>query len=226
MEIGIIGTGNMGRSYAKYLVELGHQVKIANSRGPESLSNLAKETGASAATTEETARAADIVMIAIPAKAIPELPIEILSASKAIIIDTGNYYPSRDGKNSDIENGLTDSEWVAKVIGHPVIKAFNNIVASSFSSKAVVTGDPKRIALSVAGNEEKDKQVVSKLINLIGFDVVDAGALSESWRQQPGTPAYCNDLIKDQLIHALKNADINKRAENLAIADEMARPYF
>lgn len=226
MEIGIIGTGNMGRSYAKYLVELGHQVKIANSRGPESLSNLAKETGASAATTEETARAADIVIIAIPAKVIPELPIEILSASKAIIIDTGNYYPSRDGKNSDIKNGLTDSEWVAKVIGHTVIKAFNNIVASSFSTKAVVTGDSKRIALSVAGNEEKDKQVVSKLINSIGFDVVDAGPLSESWRQQPGTPAYCNDLIKDQLISALKNADINKRAENLAIADEMARPYF
>jgi predicted dinucleotide-binding enzyme len=226
MEIGIIGTGNMGRTHAKYLVQLGHQVKIANASGPESLKDLAEKIGANPVTVEEAANAKDIVMIAIPANAIPKLPIDILSASKAIIIDTGNYYPSRDGKNTDIENGLTDSEWVAKVINHPVVKAFNNIVASSFINKAVDTGSPNRIALSVAGNEEKDKQVVKDLVEKIGFDAIDGGSLSESWRQQPGEEAYCNDLDKEVLEAALKNADISKRADNIAIADEIARPYF
>ena len=127
MNIGIIGSGNIGGTLARYLTNLGHQVIIANSRGPESLREIAAETGANPVTAEEAAGAKDLVIIAIPEKAIVNLPIAILAASKAIIVDAGNYYPSRDGQNADIEGGLTDSEWVASVIGHPVIKAFNNI---------------------------------------------------------------------------------------------------
>lgn len=226
MNIGIIGSGNIGSTLAGYLAALGHEVLIANSRGPQSLRDVAERTGALPVTTEEAAGATDLVIIAIPEKAIVNLPIAILSASKAIIIDAGNYYPSRDGRNADIEGGLTDSEWVAKVIGHPVIKAFNNITAPSLASKALPAGAPNRIALSVAGNEEVQKQVVMKLIDGIGFDAIDGGLLSESWRQQPGEPAYCRDLDKDTLKTALQQADISKRAENLSNADEMARPYF
>lgn len=162
----------------------------------------------------------------MPLKASVNLPVDILSASKAIIIDVGNYYPSRGGQIVDIKEGFTDSEWVAKVIGHPVIKAFNNIVAPSLASKAVSAGSPNRTALSVAGNEEEQKQAVMKLIDEIGFDAIDGGLLSESWRQQPGEPAYCQDLDKDTLKTALQQADISKRAENLAKADEIARPYL
>ncbi|TDN87949.1 hypothetical protein DET49_11080 [Salegentibacter sp. 24] len=166
------------------------------------------------------------MIIAIPTKAIVNLPIEILSTSKAIIVDAGNYYPSRDGKIADIEEGLTDSEWVAKIIGHSVIKAFNNITVPSLASKVVPAGAPNRIALSVAGNEEEQKRVVMKLIDEIGFDAIDGGLLSDSWRQQPGEPAYCQDLGKEKLKAALKKADKNKRKENLSQADEMARPYL
>ncbi|WP_162056370.1 NADPH-dependent F420 reductase [Pontibacter pamirensis] len=226
MEIGIIGAGNIGSTLAGYLTNLGHQVTIANSRGPESLSEIAAKTGATPVTTQEAAGAKDLVIIAIPDKAIVELPTDRLSASKAIVVDAGNYYPSRDGRNAAIEGGLTDSEWVAQVLGHPVIKAFNNIVAPSLASKAFPTGSPNRIALSVAGNDEREKQVVMELIDKIGFDAIDGGALSESWRQQPGEPAYCQDLDKDALKAALQKADISKRAENLAQADEIARPYF
>lgn len=226
MEIGIIGSGNIGSILAGNLTALGHQVSIANSRGPESLGEIAAKTGATPVITAEAARAKDLVIIAIPAKAIVDLPIDILSASQAIIVDAGNYYPSRDGQIADIQAGLTDSEWVAKVIDHPVIKAFNNIVAPSLASKAVAAGSPDRIALAVAGNDEQQKQAVIKLIDEIGFDAIDAGLLSESWRQQPGEPAYCQDLDKDTLKSALQQADINKHAENLAKADEMARPYF
>jgi predicted dinucleotide-binding enzyme len=226
MDIGIIGSGNIGSILAGYLNTLGHQVLIANSRGPQSLKEVAERTGATAVTTAEAANAKDLVILAIPNKAIVDLPLDILSKSKAIIVDAGNYYPSRDGKISDIENGITNSEWVAKIIGHPVIKAFNNIVAPSLASKAVPAGNPNRITLSVAGNDEEKKQIVMKLIEKIGFDAIDGGALSESWRQQPGEPAYCQDLNKASLKDALRKADIKTHTENRARADEMARPYF
>ena len=115
---------------------------------------------------------------------------------------------------------------MAKVIGHPVIKAFNNIVAGSLAAKALPKENPGRIALSVAGDNLADKLSIMQLIDEIGFDAIDAGAIASSWRQQPGEPAYCRDLDKQNLIDALEKADINKRAENLALADEIARPYL
>jgi predicted dinucleotide-binding enzyme len=226
MEIGIIGSGNIGSLLAGYLKALGHQVLIANSRGPQSLVEVAKKTGAEAVTTEQAARVKDLVIIAIPPKAMINLPVEILSASQAIIVDAGNYYPSRDGQNADIEAGMTDSEWTAKVIGHTVIKAFNNIIAPSLASKAVPSENKNRTALSVAGDQEDQKQVIIKLIDEIGFDAIDGGFLSESWRQQPGEPAYCQDLNKKMLQNALQEANINLRSENRAEADEIARPYL
>lgn len=226
MDIGIIGSGNIGSALSRHLKNLGHNVVIANSRGPESLGEIAARTGAVPVTVEEAAGAKDLIIIAIPEKAIENLPIAILSASMAIIVDAGNFYPSRDGHNDAIENGLTDSEWVSGVIGHPVVKAFNNILASSLVSKALPPGRDNRIALSVAGDHEQEKRVIMELIDSIGFDTVEGGALSQSWRQQPGEQAYCQDLDKEALKAALQNADLSQRATNRAKADEQARPYF
>lgn len=226
MNIGIIGSGNIGSTLARYLTNLGHQVVIGNSRGPESLSKIAEETGATPVTAEVAAAAEDLVIIAIPEKAIVNLPIAILAASKAVIIDAGNYYPSRDGHIAAIEDGLTDSEWVAQILGHSVIKAFNNIIASSLASKTVPAGSENRIALSVAGDNDREKRVVMELIDKIGFEAIEGGKLSESWRQQPGEAGYCQDLEQDALRAALQNADPGQRKANLAHADEQARPYF
>jgi predicted dinucleotide-binding enzyme len=226
MNIGIIGAGNIGRALAQYLIKQGHEVSIANSRGPETLSEVASQTGARPVKVEEAAGATDLIIISIPEEAVVNLPVAKLVASKAIIVDTGNYYPSRDGQNADIEGGVNDSEWVAKLIGHPVIKAFNNIYAQSLASKALPAGTPNRIALSVAGDDEREKNVIMQLIDQIGFDAIDGGSLSESWRQQPGTPAYCNDLDKNALKSALQQADISQRAANLAQADEQVRHIF
>jgi NADP oxidoreductase coenzyme F420-dependent len=119
MDIGIIGSGRIGSILARRLAALGHQVRIANSRGPESLAALAAETGATASTVEQAASARDVVIVTIPQKAVPELPRGLFAVSTAVVVDTGNYYPARDGRIDAIDEGLTDSEWVAQVLGRP-----------------------------------------------------------------------------------------------------------
>ena len=226
MDIGIIGSGNIGGTLARHLSALGHHVSVANSRGPASLAALAAETGATAATVEQAARAADVVIIAVPEKAVPQLPRDVLGASSAAVVDTGNYYPSRDGRIADIEDGLAESAWVARVLGVPVVKAFNNIVAPSLATRGVPAGTPGRVGLSVAGDQPRAKTLVLELVDALGFDGVDAGTLADSWRQQPGTPAYCRDLDADGLRTALAQADAQQVARYRAEADDAARPYF
>jgi 8-hydroxy-5-deazaflavin:NADPH oxidoreductase len=226
MDIGIIGSGHIGSTLARRLTALGHRVSIANSRGPASLAALAAETGATAATLEQAARAHDIVIVTIPQKAVPELPRDLFTTTSAVVVDTGNYYPSRDGRIDAIESGLTDSEWVAQVLDRPVVKAFNNIVADSLATRGVPAGTPGRVCLSIAGDDVRAKQVVLHLIDGLGFDGLDAGTLADSWRQQPGTPAYCRDLDVAGLKAALARADAEQIAGYRAAADEAARPYF
>ena len=226
MDIGIIGSGNIGSTLVRHFAALGHQVSIANSRGPASLAALAAETGATAATVEQAAGARDVVIITIPETAVPQLPRDILAKTSAVVIDTGNYYPSRDGRITEIDEGLTDSEWVAQVLGRPVIKAFNNIVADSLATRGVPAGTAGRICLSVAGDDPRAKELVLELIDALGFDGIDAGNLADSWRQHPGTPAYCRDLDANGLKAALAQADTGQIAEYRSQADEVARPFF
>lgn len=226
MKIGIIGSGNVGSTLAGHLSKVGHQVSIANSRGPATLATIASETGAAAATLEEATQGQDVVIIAIPEKAIAQLPHRLISGGSTVVVDAGNYYPSRDGSIQPIDSGLTESEWVEQVLGCTVVKAFNNIIAGSLARLPLPTGSPKRICLSVAGNDQRSKELVLELIDSIGFDGIDAGPLSESWRQQPGAPAYCRDLERDKLEAALSKADSILIATYRAEADEIARPYF
>jgi predicted dinucleotide-binding enzyme len=226
MDIGIIGSGNIGSALTRHLTALGHHVLVANSRGPATLAALAAETGATAATVEQAARARDVVIVTVPEAAVPRLPREILAASSAVVVDTGNYYPSRDGAIAEIDGGLAESTWVARVLGVPVVKAFNNIVAPSLATRGVPAGTPGRISLSVAGDDERAKAVVLGLVDALGFDGLDAGSLADSWRQQPGSPAYCRDLDAAGLEAALAQADASQIARYRATADEAARPYF
>lgn len=215
MRIGVIGAGSMGELLARHLVQLSHDVSIANSRGPESLTTLAAEIGATPATVVDAVRAADVVILAIPMKAVADLPQRLFAdVPGRVVIDIGNYFPElRDGHIDAIDRGMPDSQWVAQQIGYPVIKAFNNIVAKSLREKAVSRGTRGRIALPVAGDSSDAKTVVLRLVDDLGFDPVDAGGLDDSWRQQPGTPAYCRDLEAAALRRALAEADRSRIAE-------------
>ncbi|WP_268873613.1 NADPH-dependent F420 reductase [Streptacidiphilus neutrinimicus] len=194
MKIGIIGAGNIGGNLTRRLTALGHDVSVANSRGPETLGELAKETGATPVTVAEAPRDAELVIVTIPLKNVPSLPKDLFAqaAPGFTVIDTNNYYPQqRDGRIAAIEDeGLTESRWVAQQLGHTVVKAFNGTYAADILERPLPAGAPGRQALPVAGDDAAAKKLVRELIDQLGFDTVDAGGLDDSWRQQPGTPVY------------------------------------
>ncbi|MFD6287488.1 NADPH-dependent F420 reductase [Streptomyces sp. NPDC060205] len=209
MKIGIIGAGNIGGNLTRRLTALGHDVYVANSRGPQTLTALAEETGATPVTVEEAPRGAEIVVVTIPLKAIPDLPSGLLdqAADGVAVIDTGNYYPQRDGRIAAIlDEGLTESRWTAQHLGHTVVKAFNGTYAQDILDRPRPAGAPDRIALPVAADDARAKQVVRALIDELGFDTVDAGGLDDSWRQQPGTPVYGGRMDVDGVTKALAEA--------------------
>jgi predicted dinucleotide-binding enzyme len=216
MKIGIIGAGNIGGTLTRRFAALGHEVFVANSRGPETLTDLAAETGATPVTVEQAAQAGDVVIVTIPLRNISSLPSGLFAKTpnNVVVVDTGNYYPQqRDGRIDGIENGLTESRWVEKQLGRSVIKAFNNIYAEHLYKLGRPKGSPGRIALPVAGDDAAAKAVVLRLIDELGFDGVDAGGLDESWRQQPATPVYATDLGANGVRRALTRASKERKPE-------------
>ena len=216
MNIGIIGAGNIGGNLTRRFQEMGHKVFVANSRGPESLADLAAESGATPVTVEEAARSGDVVIVTIPQKNIPTLPRDLFAGvpENVVVVDTGNYYPQqRDGRIAGIEDGMVESRWVSQQLRRPVVKAFNNIYAEHLLKLGKPAGTPGRIALPVAGDDDRAKRVVLKLVDELGFDAVDAGGLDDSWRQQPATPVYASDFDAEGVRRALASASKERKPE-------------
>jgi predicted dinucleotide-binding enzyme len=177
---------------ATLAVDAGHQVVLSNSRGPETLRELVAELGplARAASAAEAAEAGDIVVVAIPVKACPRLP--AASFDGKVVMDTGNYYPERDGQLPELDSGsLTSSEWLARQLpGAAVVKVFNNIFFKHLLNLARPAGAADRSYLPIAGDSAAAKAAVTGFLDSIGYGAVDAGTLADGWRMQPGTPAY------------------------------------
>lgn len=190
--IGLIGAGHIGSQLARLAVQHGYDVVISNSRGPETLKDLVRELGprARAATSAEAADAGDVVVVTIPLKNISDVPAAPLAGK--IVIDTNNYYPQRDGHIRELDNEeTTTSELLQRHLpASKTVKAFNHIYAAALTTDGQAAGTPNRRALAIAGNDEAAKRVVAELIDRFGFDVVDVGSLSESWRIQRDTPGY------------------------------------
>lgn len=228
MKIGIIGAGFIGGTLARRLVSLGHEVVIANSRGPDTIRELAADVGATAVTVTEAARGGEIVIVTIPERAVADLPKDLFAGVPAdvVVIDTGNYYPTRDGSIPAIQEGQPESAWVAEHLGRPVIKAFNNIYFKSLLEKGTPKGTAGRVAIPVAGDPPDARAMVLRLVDELGFDPVDAGSIEESWRQQPGTPCYTKDLEAPRLKEALAAADRGSIPTYRKAADDAARAFF
>lgn len=208
MKVGIIGAGNIGATIAQKLAAGGHEVKLANSRGPETIRDLAHGLGVHAVSREEAVNDVDVIVLSIPFGGYSGFTNLFAHVPAGVtVIDTSNYYPFRDGKISEIENGKPESVWVSEQIGHAVIKAWNAVLSQTLSEKGKAQGASGRIAIPVAGDDEKGKTIAMQLVSTSGFDPVDAGTLAESWRQQPGTPAYCTELTAGELVSAVAAAE-------------------
>jgi predicted dinucleotide-binding enzyme len=215
MRIGIIGAGNIGATLARKLAASSHEVKLANSKEPDSIRDLAHDLGAVAVSKEQAVKDVDVVVLSIPFARYPDLA-GLLSdvPAEVVVIDTSNYYPFRDGAITEVDDGKPESVWVSEQIGHPVIKAWNAVLADTLSDRGKPAGAPGRIAIPVAGDDTEAKATAFQLVDATGFDVLDAGTLAESWQQQPGTPGYCTELTLNELKAALAAADRRRAPEN------------
>ncbi|GAB3529438.1 NADPH-dependent F420 reductase [Arthrobacter monumenti] len=221
MKIGILGAGSIGATLATKLSRAGHEVKIANSRGPETIDSEIVAAGARAVEAPDVVTDIEALIISVPLSRIPAIRSLIANhSSDAAILDTSNYYPMRDGQVQALDEGQVESVWVTEQLGRPVTKAWNAIVAGSFEAKGTAPGDPGRIAIPVAADREADKAVAMRLVEDTGFDAIDSGSLADSWRQQPGAPAYCADLTLQEVPSALAAAkkDLIPQRRYLAIA--------
>jgi hypothetical protein len=182
----------IGGTVARLSVAAGHRVVLSNSRGPETLQELAAELGplATAATAGQAAEAGDLVVVSVPVKAFAEIPAKPLAGKP--VLDTGNYYPQRDGQIEELDTfALTSSGLLQRYLPDAyVVKIFNNIYFKHLQSLARPAGAEDRTALPIAGDDETAKAKVTAYLDSIGYDAVDAGPVAESWRQEPGTPAY------------------------------------
>lgn len=219
MKIGIIGTGPIGSTLAIKLAKAGHQIKVTNTRAMPELEKIAENLGAAAATLEDVVKNVDAIIFSMPFGAYKDLPENLLKevSQDVVVMDTSNYYPFRDGEVAELEQ-ISESEYISGILGVQVTKVFNNILEYTLKHHGRETGAEGRIAISVAGDNQAHKLVVSQLVDQTGFDTVDGGTLSESWRQQPGTPAYCTELNAAQLKQALADAEKGKAP---AVRDEI-----
>ncbi|MFF9035466.1 NADPH-dependent F420 reductase [Streptomyces sp. NPDC014892] len=220
MKIAVIGAGAIGGNLARKLSLAGHDVQVAGARGPEAVAAEVLDAGARAVALDASVQGADAIILAIPFGAQGQLA-ELIGTAPAetVVIDTSNYYPHLNGRIEAVEEGgQVESVYVSALLDRPVIKAWNAALAETQRTRGLPAGTAGRIAIPVAGDSEEAKKVAMSLVDDTGFDPYDAGALADSWRQQPMGPAYCTELTLDELPAALAAAD---RVKDAAVRDSM-----
>lgn len=206
MRIGVIGAGFIGRALTRAAVRSGHQVMIANSRGPDTLRELMNELRCQAGTVAEAAAFGDVVILAIPFRAIEQL--EPADFAGKIVLDANNYYPDRDGSIPvlDAYEATTSGMVQRRLAGARVVKFFNSIMQQDIEADAKPRSASGRRALPISGDDPEAKRIAGELVDQFGFDPVDAGSLEDSWRFERAMPSYCIPLDAPRLRAALAAA--------------------
>jgi len=226
MKIGILGVGHIGKTLALKLAQAGHDVVVANSSGPENIDPAVLATGAVAVTSQQAVQDKEVIILSVPLNRIPDIAPLLAGVSQdTTVIDTSNYYPGRDSHIESIEAGMVESLWVEEQLGRPITKAWNAIGSHSLVINGKPAGSPSRIAIPIAADRDIDRDVTIKLVNDTGFDAFDTGSLADSWRQQPGAPAYCTDLTLPEIRAFIDKAEKDRlpKRRDLAVAAIMER---
>ncbi|MFE6031712.1 NADPH-dependent F420 reductase [Streptomyces niveus] len=223
MKITVIGAGNIGGNLARKLSLAGHDVQVADARGPEAVTDEVRQAGARAVALGDSVQGSDVVILSIPFGVQGQLA-ELFATvpAETVVIDTSNYYPFMGGHFEEVDGGKVETVYTSELLGRPVVKAWNAALAETQRSRGVPAGTPGRIAIPVAGDSEEARKVAMSLVDDTGFDPYDAGALADSWRQQPMGPAYCTELTLDELPAALAAAD---RVKDADVRDSMPERF-
>lgn len=211
LRIGILGVGNIGKIIALRTAEAGHDVKVANSGDPKSVAADVLATGARAEWTKDVVKDIDVLILSIPFFKLATLgPLIASLPDETVVIDTSNYYPGREGYYSgrdpvipELDKDKSETAWVQEQLGHPVVKAWNNILSETLDKNSHPAGHQDRLAIAIAANRPADLDITKELVELTGFDAFHTGSIEESWRQQPGAPAYCTNMKASDLPSAL-----------------------
>ncbi|QCD53579.1 NADPH-dependent F420 reductase [Streptomyces hawaiiensis] len=223
MKITVIGAGAIGGNLAAKLSTAGHDVQVADARGPEAVRAEVLESGARAAELADAVQGRQVIVLATPFGVAGKLAGLFASVpAETVVIDTSNYYPHLSGQIEAVDDGEVESVWNAEQLGRPVVKAWNAALAETQRTRGVPAGTPGRIAIPVAGDSEEARRVAMQLVDDTGFDPYDAGTLADSWRQQPNSPAYCTELTLDELPTALAAAD---RVKDARIRDSVPERF-
>jgi predicted dinucleotide-binding enzyme len=210
--IGIIGAGHIGSQVARAAIKAGYDVVISNSRGPETLADLVSELGpkARAASAEEAAAAADFALVAVPLKNYEQVPAGPLSGK--IVIDANNYYFERDGHFPALDRGLDTTSGMLQrhLVDSKVAKGFNHILAADITTEGQPAGSPTRRALATASDFEEAAELVQRFYDELGFDTVNVGPLSDSWRVERDQPAYVAPQTRHELVEPRQGAAPNR----------------
>ena len=212
MKVSVIGIGQIGGTIAKKLSNAGYKVAIANSKGKSSVQKFAEEIGAEPRDIELISKDAEILILSIPFGAIPKLSKDIFLnlPKESIVIDTSNYYPEL--RKEEFDETKPESVWISEQIGRKVVKTFNSILAYSLQNLGKNKDEKNRIALQIAGDDEKQKKIVMKLIEDCGFEPYDNGTLENSWTQQPNSAGYCCDYTCEKLKKVKENSKQTKES--------------
>jgi predicted dinucleotide-binding enzyme len=206
--IGIIGAGHIGSQVARKAVELGYDVVISNSRGPETLAELVAELGthSRAATPAEAAAAGDFAVVTVPLRSYQDIPVEPLAGK--IVIDTNNYYWERDGRIAELDAGTATVSGLLQehLPSSKVVKGFNHIAALDIATDGTPAGSPNRRALATASDFDDAAALVTSIYDTFGYDTVNVGPLSESWRVERDRPAYVSRQNRSELLANIEAA--------------------
>jgi len=208
MKIAVLGAGAVGVPLARALASAGHVVNLANSRGPDTLQEIAESIGVHAAFAADAVRGVDAVVISVNPRSYESIRQLLVDVPDGVpVIDTGNYHPLRDGQIAALDEGQVEALWISEQLGRPVTKAWNAVLSQTLETMGAPVGSRGRIALPVSSDDPLGLEIASVLTNDSGFDPVVLGGLEESWRAQPGTSAYCTELPTVDLRAAIDRAD-------------------
>jgi 8-hydroxy-5-deazaflavin:NADPH oxidoreductase len=215
MKIGIIGAGSIGATLARKLAASGHEVKLANSKGPDTIRDLARDIGATAVSKEEAVQGVAVIVLAIPFGKYPDLASLFNDVpADVVVIDTSNNYPFRDGAVAEVDGGKPESVWVSEQIGRPVVKAWNAVLAVTLAERGQPNGASGRIAIPVAGDARRLRPLPSNWWR---------PPASTRWTLEVSVtlgvsslapPAYCTELTTNELKSALQSVDRSRAPGN------------